>query len=75
MEASAPGAENRHRRRGTLLERTSQVVDSIVWMVRIDDLEDHIVASLQLAHNGVELLLGGSGLLVDGADLLMNTMK
>ena len=32
------------------------------------DLEDHVVAVLELAHHGVELILGAGGLLVDAHD-------
>jgi hypothetical protein len=61
--------EIRNRRFRKLLQRTAQVVDSIVGMARIDDLKDHVVAGFQLAHHGIELILGAGGLLVD-ADVI-----
>jgi len=51
---------NRHRfevRSRNLLQRPAQIVDPIIRMTRVNDLEHHIVAILQLAYDAVKLLL------------------
>lgn len=61
----APEPEYGLRRSPILFECTTQVVDSIVRTAWIDDFEHHIVTTLELADDAVELVLGPGRVFVD----------
>src|SRR5580698_1213724 len=64
-----PIANDRKRRSlMNLFQCAAQVVDSILRMARVDDFENHVIACLELADYGVELLFGSGGLFVDAGD-------
>ena len=47
-----------------LLQGAAHEVDALLGMVRVNHFENHIVAGLELAHHGIELVFGACGLLV-----------
>ena len=49
----------------TLLQRSAYQVDAIVGMARVHNFKHHVVARLEFARHGIELLLAARGHLVD----------